>query len=150
VASVTDVAKYIVEKLGTMTTMKLQKLCYYCQSWALAWDEMPLFDEDFQAWAAGPVVPALFDAHRGKFVLDANFFANRTAYDFTENERDTIEKVLAFYGDKEPHWLSELSHQEKPWRDARRRAHAGPGELCNEPIPKEEMQAYYAGLIANA
>jgi uncharacterized phage-associated protein len=67
---------------------------------------MPLLDEDFQAWAAGSVVPALFDTHRGKFVLDADFFANRTAYDFTENEQDTLEKVLAFYGDKEPALLA--------------------------------------------
>ena len=28
-ADIIDVAKYILEKCGTMTTMKLQKLCYY-------------------------------------------------------------------------------------------------------------------------
>ena len=27
-ANVFDVAKYILEKLGTLSTMKLQKLCY--------------------------------------------------------------------------------------------------------------------------
>lgn len=45
--SVFDTAKYILEKCGTMSTMKLQKLCYYSQAWSLVWDDAPLFDEDF-------------------------------------------------------------------------------------------------------
>ena len=51
--SVFDTAKYILEKCGTMSTMKLQKLCYYSQAWSLVWDDAPLFDEDFEAWAMG-------------------------------------------------------------------------------------------------
>lgn len=46
-ANVFDTAKYILEKSGKMSTMKLQKLCYYSQAWALVWDDAPLFDEDF-------------------------------------------------------------------------------------------------------
>ena len=30
-----DVAQYILEKLGAMPAMKLQKLCYYSQAWSL-------------------------------------------------------------------------------------------------------------------
>lgn len=59
-ATVFDVAEYILQKLGEVTTMKLQKLVYYCQAWSLVWDEQPLFEDDFQAWANGPVCPALF------------------------------------------------------------------------------------------
>ena len=43
-ASVFDVAAYILEKQGEMTTLKLQKLVYYSQAWSLVWDEKPLFD----------------------------------------------------------------------------------------------------------
>lgn len=42
-ASVYDVAKYVLKKLGSMTTMKLQKEVYYCQAWSLGWDGKPLF-----------------------------------------------------------------------------------------------------------
>ena len=35
--TVFDVAKYILSKTGSITTWKLQKLCYYSQAWALAW-----------------------------------------------------------------------------------------------------------------
>ena len=59
-AKVKDVAQYILEKQGDMTTIKLQKLVYYCQAWALVWTEAPLFEEKIEAWANGPVTPELF------------------------------------------------------------------------------------------
>lgn len=34
-AIIFDTARYILEKEGQMSTMKLQKLCYYCQAWSL-------------------------------------------------------------------------------------------------------------------
>ena len=37
VATVFEVAKYILEKKEKMSTMKLQKLLYYCQAWSLVW-----------------------------------------------------------------------------------------------------------------
>jgi uncharacterized phage-associated protein len=56
VASVFDVAQYILRKQGGMTTMKLQKLVYYAQAWSLVWDEEPLFDQPIEAWSNGPGV----------------------------------------------------------------------------------------------
>lgn len=66
-----DVAKYILEKSGSMSTMKLQKLCYYSQAWSLVWDDKSLFPEDFEAWANCPVCPKLF-AKTKKKVKTAN------------------------------------------------------------------------------
>ncbi len=48
--SVFDVARYILHVKGQMSTMKLQKLCYYAQAWSLVWDDRPLFNEEFRAW----------------------------------------------------------------------------------------------------
>ena len=70
-ANVHDVAAYILGRCGPMTAMKLQKLVYYSQAWSLVWDERPLFPESIEAWANGPVVPALYDRHRGAFKLNA-------------------------------------------------------------------------------
>jgi len=42
-ASVHDVAAYILDKRGPMSHMKLQKLVYYCQAWSLVWDEELFF-----------------------------------------------------------------------------------------------------------
>ena len=65
-ASVFDVAKYILNKKGRMSPMKLQKLVYYSQCWSLAWDDKPLFNNRIEAWANGPVVRDLYTFHRSK------------------------------------------------------------------------------------
>ena len=53
-ATVFDVAKYILDKYGSMSAMKLQKLIFYSQAMSLVWDDVPLFEEDFEAWAKVP------------------------------------------------------------------------------------------------
>ena len=113
-----DIAKYILEQCGTMTTMKLQKLVYYCQAWALVWDDEPLFPETIKAWAYGPVVPALYMLHKGKFKISAADLRGDSDK-LTATDKDTCDAVLETYGDKTSRWLSQLTHLEKPWIDAR-------------------------------
>lgn len=143
-ASVLEVAKYLLEKKESLTTMKLQKLAYYCQAWSLAWDGKPLFEEEFQAWANGPVCAELFNMHRGRFVIGISSFSEIDDYNFTEVEKATISGVLDFYGDKESQWLSELTHKEAPWKDAR--AGLPSGMSSSKVIEKDSMQQYYGGL----
>lgn len=143
-AKVFNVAWYVLSKLGQMTTMKLQKLVYYCQAWSLAWDEVPLFDEDFQAWANGPVCKELFNKHKGKFMVDANLFEKYSDFDFSDTQKETMDAVIRDLGDKSPQWLSDLSHSELPWQEARKGF--APGDICENIIKKERMQEYYAGL----
>ncbi len=143
-ANVYDVAKYVLKKLGSMPTMKLQKEVYYCQAWSLGWDGKPLFDEDFQAWANGPVCPEPFSRHKGLFIVDESLFGSLPDYAFTQEEQETLKAVLDYYGDKESQWLSELTHKEAPWKEAR--AGVPAGAPCNYIITKESMQQYYGGL----
>ena len=145
-ATVLDVARYVLNKCGTMTTMKLEKLVYYCQAWSLGWDEVPLFAEEFEAWANGPVCPQLFDEHRGLFVVSENFLSNLPKCNFTDSELETMNSVIEYYGDKEPQWLSELTHKESPWREARKGI--PDGASCNNVISKDSMLQYYGGLNA--
>ena len=42
-ASITDVAAYILENLGSVSTMKLQKLAFYSQAYHLVNDGAPPF-----------------------------------------------------------------------------------------------------------
>lgn len=139
-----DVAKYILKNTGQMTTMKLQKLAYYSQAWNLAWYGVPMFDEDFQAWANGPVCPKLFSAHKGLFVISEEELMEGDISNLVIRDRDTIDSVIDFYGDKDAHWLSMLTHKERPWLDARKGI--PDGEYCDEPIDKEVMQDYYGSL----
>lgn len=141
-ANVFDVAKYILDTQGKMSTWKLQKLCYYCQAWAIAWTEQPLFHEDFQAWSNGPVCPELFNIHRGMYSISSLDVGDSSL--LSEDEKNTIDTVLANYGDMQPYDLRELSHQEPPWKNAR--GNLPDGEPCKNVITKDSMGEYYGSL----
>lgn len=142
-ANVFDTAKYILEKSGEMSTMKLQKLCYYSQAWSLVWDDSPLFDEDFQAWANGPVCPELFFKTQGKYSVTADDETGGLG-DLSDNQKDTITRVFDYYGSHDAQWLSQLTHMEDPWIKARQGMPSGAG--CSNIITKESMAMYYGGL----
>lgn len=116
-ATVKDVAAYILEKSGSMTAMKLQKLCYYSQAWHLVWEDKPLFEDQIEAWANGPVAPVLYRAHRGKFGLQPGEI-NGDPDSLTPGEAGSVDAVLSFYGDMSAQHLSDQTHSERPWIDA--------------------------------
>lgn len=145
-ASVHDVAAYILDRLGSMTTWKLQKLAYYSQAWSLVWDERPLFPDRIEAWANGPVVPALYRRHKGQFRVNSWSVGDPSR--LSAQERETVEAVVGYYGDKSSQWLSDLTHREEPWREARRGL--APGERGSKEITKEAMVSYYSALASGA
>jgi len=137
-----DVAAYILKKLGQMTTMKLQKLVYYCQAWSLVWDEKPLFKENIEAWASGPVVRELFNYHRGQFMISTVLIGNPEI--LSNKQKETIDSVLNYYGNKSSQWLSDLTHMEDPWKLTR----AGVPEMqrSHRVIGLDTLAEYYGSL----
>lgn len=146
-ASVLDVAEYILERQGQMSAMKLQKLCYYSQAWHLVWDEEPLFDDDFQAWANGPVSRRLYDKHRRLYSVSAGMVDGDPTV-LTINQRESIDIVLKSYAHMRAFELSEMTHREAPWREAR--GELPPGMGSNAVIDKATMQEFYEGLLGSA
>ncbi|MBK8980501.1 MAG: DUF4065 domain-containing protein [Planctomycetes bacterium] len=141
--SVFDVARYMLEKRGPMSAMKLQKLCYYAQAWSLVWDEKPLFPEPIQAWANGPVIPDLYRQHQGAFEVRPEMIdGDSSALD--KDQRDTVDAVLRDLGGKTAQWLSDLTHREDPWREARKGY--APGERSSEPITHAALEEFYSAL----
>lgn len=141
-ANVNDVAAALLEREGPMSTWKLQKLVYYCQAWHLVWDDEPVFADRIEAWANGPVVPALYRQHRGQFRVHS--WSDGDVGRLPPPEASTIEAVLDFHGPKSGYELSILTHRELPWKHARRGL--AEGERGNRVIAKEAMAGYYGGL----
>lgn len=142
--TVLDVAAYILDARGRMTTMKLHKLVYYCQAWSLVWDDRPLFDDPMEAWANGPVVPALYAVHRGSFDID--HVPGGNAHHIDALGRETIDAVLATYGDDSAYSLSVMTHREHPWKAARGDLPDGqPGFTI---IAVDRLAEYYGALVA--
>ena len=140
--SVHDVAAYILSEAGSMPAMKLQKLVYYSQAWSLVWDEKPLFQARIEAWANGPVIPFLYQKHRKEFILSKWPWGNPD--NLNSDERETIDAVLKAYANKSSQWLSDLTHIEAPWRDARQGI--PDGERGSEVITHATLAEYYGSL----
>ena len=146
IVSVNDVAAYINEKYRgsdpKLTGIKLQKLLYYCQAWSLVWNEEPLFHEDIQAWTNGPVIRELYEQHQGKLYVDEMSFGNSSV--LTEVQKETVDSVIQAYGDKTGQWLSDLTHLEAPWQEAR--TGLAETERGSTVISLAALYEYYSGL----
>ena len=141
-SSVFDVAKYILTTVGgDISTMKLQKLCYYSQAWNLVCEGIELFKEDFIKWDNGPVCVELFNCHRGLFYINGEVIPDSLLSDerLSEKESLNIEQILEDYGKHTGVQLSELTHSEDPWKNASK----------NEVITKDSMRKYYSSLISS-
>ena len=146
-ATVFDVAQYILGKLKAddalpVTTWKLQKLVYYSQAWSVVWDDEPLFQDRIEAWANGPVCPELYKAHRGQFKIEQ--LGQGDDRTLSKDQRETVDEIYGHYGKKTPQYLSELTHSERPWIEAR--AGLDPGERGSNVISLESMAEYYGSL----
>lgn len=142
--SVFDVAAYVLNRVHECTTMKLHKLLYYCQAWTLVWDEEPLFKEKIEAWANGPVIRELFNFHKGMFLIKSSDMSLGNEYVLSERQKENINEVLDFYGDKSSQWLVDQTHMETPWIEARKGLDQT--ERGNRTIELDAMYQFYSSM----
>lgn len=139
-AKVEDVAARVLDNCGRMTTMKLQKLTFYCQAAYLAKTGAPIFDEDFCAWVNGPVSPELFNQHRKKFFIYPGQL-DGAGDALPDNALPIIDAVCDNLGGLTANALVEKTHREKPWLNARKGAHLQ--SRSKEVISKDSIRDYY-------
>lgn len=101
-----------------------------------------MFDNRIEAWANGPVVRDLYEEHKGQFEMSE--WPKGDAFCLTAEQQQTVDSVLAFYGDKSVQWLSDLTHREQPWADARQGL--SDSERGEKEITIAAMSEYYSGL----
>jgi uncharacterized phage-associated protein len=116
-----DAANYLIERASRdrrfLDPMTLQKVLYFAQCWSLAEHDSPLFDDEIEAWKFGPVVRVVWKAYSGKrpIVPDGVFFD-----ELSEAQKAVLDAVWLAYRDHSAVQLSKLTHQQEPWRVARR------------------------------
>lgn len=143
-ASVDDVAAAILEKTGTITTRKFQKLIYYAQAWHLVREGVPLFPNRIEAWEHGPVTRDLYKKHRKQYNV-SRWEGDPGALDAAE--RRTIDWVLAKYGSFTAESLSRMTHMEVPWLVAR--GLTAEHERGDTPIDHDHMLSYYSRQLSD-
>jgi len=136
-----DAAREVAARLPRLGEVKLHKLLYYCQGWHLAWMGSPLFHEEIEAWANGPVVADLWRARKHGGEVPA-------AQDLDAAMLGTVGYVVSRYGAFSGSDLIRLTHTEDPWRDATELS--GPDERCDEPIEQKALQSFFEKQAASS
>jgi uncharacterized phage-associated protein len=143
-AAIADYFIWLANETGSyISNLKLQKLVYYAQAWYLAIYEQPLFDEDFEAWVHGPVIPDLYQKYKSfgwKPILK-----DVEPPVFSEEIQGFLEELTEVYFGCDAFELEQMTHREDPWIEAR-------GNLpldvpCNAMISKESMREYYKNRV---
>lgn len=133
-----DVAQYIFEKYKKETgkiidEMKLQKLLYFAQRESFAITGERLFDGDFEGWRLGPVSREVRNVY-----TQEGIYANTS--DISEKCAYIVNNVILEYGQYASWKLSELSHNEISWTNARKglkESQYGDKKLLLEDIKKD-------------
>ena len=121
----------------SISNMKLQKLLYYAQGFALAILGKPLFEDDFEKWAYGPVLPVVYNKYKAFGSEAIPRPEGASLQDYTDDERKLLDEVYYTFGQYSAWALSEMSHATTPWRDA---------EL-GKIISKDSMKTYFATQV---
>lgn len=131
-----------------ITHLKLQKLIYYAQAWSLALPKRgyPLFDEELQAWAHGPVAESVFHEHKGNS-WDA-LPAPQKVPEIADDDQAHLQEILSIFGEFSAKQLERMTHNEAPWLTAR--GDLSPEARSNAVIDKNLMADFYRNLYEQA
>lgn len=140
---VDDVAAAFVAALGPMPATKLEKLLYYAQAWSVAAHGRSLFDDDIEAWVEGPVIDKIYQQHKGSWMVHS--WPAGDPQGLSAHARRVVTDIVHRYGELSGDALSELTHQESPWRDTR--AGLAPDARSRRVIPLDMMARYYGGQL---
>ena len=150
------VAAYISRKIGRkMSHLKLQKLLFYVDAYHLAYFGKQLVEDEFEAWAHGPVSRVLYNKLRDKSVLykEIQYVVEEGEIDpletvpsiINESQLEIVDTVLDTFGDMTGTQLEALTHSEEPWISAREGFQEG--DRCTEKISKELTKVYYKKFL---
>ena len=131
-----DVAQYIFEEYKrqtkeTIDEMKLHKLLYFAQRESLAITGDPLFDGEFKGWKYGPVCCEVRNAFSPDgIVVETSPVSDECAY--------IINNVIQEYGAIASWKLSQMSHNEISWLNARKGL--APDQNGNQPLSLDDIK----------
>jgi uncharacterized phage-associated protein len=147
--SALDIAKYFLTKSNKqdedgefISNLKLQKLLYYTQGYYLALNNEKLFPERIEAWAHGPVVPAVyypFKEHGGKCIPVPEDFKVEV---LSQDVRDFLDEVYLIVGQFSAWKLREMTHSESPWVNTWNQ-----GAGVNSEITADALSEYFKPLV---
>ena len=144
------VVNYFLSK-QSMTPKKLQKIVYYAYAWCMALlsnmaegEIFYLFEEKFEAWVHGPVCPELYQEYKCYGWGDIDVGHQNLDFKFEPDVEDILKQVWEIYGGYNANQLETITHQEKPWLEAR--DGFSPSDICKNQIKEDVIYDYYNSL----
>lgn len=137
-----DIAKYFINELHP-EPLKLQKLLYFAQGFSYAFYDKELFNDDFEAWVHGPVIPSIYHEYKSYEYnpIDLNY----NLKEFSNDVIDLLEYVKRNYAKYDAKYLEEITHKEEPWLLSR--TGLDPDERSDKTIPKSNIAAYFTSYV---
>jgi uncharacterized phage-associated protein len=128
-----------------LTNLKLQKLLFYAQGWFLALQDRPLFNERIEAWPHGPVVPPIYGTFKkwGWSPIGEDI----AVPEFSKEVKAHLDEVMKVFGGFTAYTLEQMTHNEKPWIDAR--GSLLPDEPSTSVISHESMKAHFKQIATS-
>jgi uncharacterized phage-associated protein len=144
-ANARDVAAYVVQKIGPVTPMKLNRLIAICQAAAIAEDGRPLFADTITASPTGPIPTLIFKEHAGKAEIAE--VPDGQIETIVPKAQERIDTVLERCGAMDEHNLNRLTCT-SPWRTVRQRAVNGGGDPVFDQMEFADVWKMIAERIA--
>jgi uncharacterized phage-associated protein len=139
---------YIFDQTQEITPLALQKILYFIQGIYIVIYGSPLYEEDCQAWVHGPVYEAVYNMFKNfKYnpIDDNRFLVLKNRFqELNDNEKEVIDLVLKSFGRYSGKTLEQITHNEKPWLEARK--YCETGGYSNEVISKKSMKDYFESV----
>ena len=151
----TILSEYILERGGTMSHLKLQKVLFYVQAFHLAYFNQEIIADDFEAWVHGPVSRKIFYELRDKSLIYADLSFSKSdglspsvfiSQLLTQDQLELVNDVIDEYKIMSGGNLETITHTEQPWISARKGF--APCDKCNVVIPKTEIQSFYKQYLS--
>lgn len=105
-----DVARELRRRVPAANQTQIHKWSYYAQAWHLAVTGEPMFHEEIEAYAHGPVVAKLWAAERHDWAIPP-------PQELPPSGHLVLDLVLETYGSWTAGRLTDQTHREGPWRD---------------------------------
>src|SRR5579863_5916425 len=135
-----------------LSHLALQKIVYFCHAWSLVKLKKPLIKHKFEAWEYGPVLQYLYREFkpydrrlidgRAEKINSLTGKKEKVTYNFDEETRSLLVRVVDCYSQMDPSCLVELSHEKGgPWDKVwNHNGKINPGMV----IENAEIENYYS------
>lgn len=101
-----------------ITNLKLQKILYFAQAASLSLNQTPLFDDDFEAWKFGPVIPGIYHQYKEYGNAPIISSSGELSTDLDDETKMLLEGIWELFGKFSAAELVNITHNHSPWKEA--------------------------------